>query len=161
MFKLTTYFLGFISGIVSIFLYFHLQFPKLLGLFSFQDIFSQTNLVDIGPRVSDIINTLSAESIFNTLSNGSAADIIVGLMLIFPYIMWLFSYQMGLFLNLRYSEIVFKKKAFMHLQTLVLSFLIGLIETFPAFYAMIEYYVGKRKDKEKNIKIYDFYVIDK
>jgi hypothetical protein len=26
---------------------------------------------------------------------------------------------------------------------------------------MIEYYVGKRKDKEKNIKIYDFYVIDK
>ena len=161
MFKLTTYFLGFISGIVSIFLYFHLQFPKLLGLFSFQDIFSQTNLVDIGPRVSDIINTLSAESIFNTLSNGSAADIIVGLMLIFPYIMWLFSYQMGLFLNLRYSEIVFKKKAFMHLQTLVLSVLIGLIETFPAFYAMIEYYLGKRKDKEKNIKIYDFYVIDK
>jgi hypothetical protein len=36
-----------------------------------------------------------------------------------------------------------------------------LIETFPAFYAMIEYYLGKRKDKEKNIKIYDFYVIDK
>jgi beta-1,4-mannosyltransferase len=81
-------------------------------------------------------------------------------MLIFPYILWLFSYQMGLFLNLRYSEIASKKRVFMHLQTLILSFLIGLVETFPAFYAMIEY-LGKRKDKDSNIKIYDFYVIDK
>src|ERR671919_428206 len=108
MFKLSTYFLGFISGIVSIFLYFHLQFPKLLGL-----------------------------------------------------ILLLFSYQMGLFLNLRYSEIASKKRVFMHLQTLVLSILIGLVETFPAFYAMIEYCIGKRKDKNSNIKIYDFYVIEK
>jgi beta-1,4-mannosyltransferase len=35
-----------------------------------------------------------------------------------------------------------------------------LVETFPAFYAMIEY-LGKRKDKDSHIKIYDFYVIDK
>jgi hypothetical protein len=68
---------------------------------------------------------------------------------------------MGLFLNLRYSEIASKKRVLMHLQTLVLSILIGLVETFPAFYAMIEYCIGKRKDKNSNIKIYDFYVIEK
>jgi beta-1,4-mannosyltransferase len=49
----------------------------------------------------------------------------------------------------------------MHSQTLILSFLIGLVETFPAFYAMLEYYFGRRKDKYSNIKIYDFYVIEK
>jgi hypothetical protein len=161
MFKLSTYFLGFISGIISIFLYFHLQFPKLLNLIPLNDIFSQTNIVNVGPRINEAINTLSSESIFNTLSNGTATEITIGLMLIFPYILWLFSYQMGLFLNLRYSEIASKKRVFMHLQTLVLSILIGLVETFPAFYAMIEYCIGKRKDKNSNIKIYDFYVIEK
>jgi beta-1,4-mannosyltransferase len=161
MFKLSTYFLGFISGIVSIFLYFHLQFPKLLGLIPLHDIFSQTNIVDVGPKITEVINTLSSESIFNTLSNGTATEITIGLMLIFPYILWLFSYQMGLFLNLQYSEIASKKRVFMHFQTLVLSILIGLVETFPAFYAMIEYCIGKRKDKNSNIKIYDFYVIEK
>jgi beta-1,4-mannosyltransferase len=161
MFKLSTYFLGFISGIVSIFLYFHLQFPKLLSLIPLHDIFSQTNIVSVGPKINEVINTLSSESIFNTLSNGTATEITIGLMLIFPYILWLFSYQMGLFLNLQYSEIASKKRVFMHLQTLVLSILIGLVETFPAFYAMIEYCIGKRKDKNSNIKIYDFYVIDK
>jgi egghead protein (zeste-white 4 protein) len=161
MFKLSTYFLGFISGIVSIFLYFHLQFPKLLSLIPLHDIFSQTNIVSVGPKLNEVINTLSSESIFNTLSNGTATEITIGLMLIFPYVLWLFSYQMGLFLNLQYSEIASKKRFFMHLQTLVLSILIGLVETFPAFYAMIEYCIGKRKDKNSNIKIYDFYVIEK
>jgi egghead protein (zeste-white 4 protein) len=161
MFKLSTYFLGFISGIVSIFLYFHLQFPKLLSLIPLHDIFSQTNIVSVGPKLNEVISTLSSESIFNTLSNGTATEITIGLMLIFPYILWLFSYQMGLFLNLQYSEIASKKRVFMHLQTLVLSILIGLVETFPAFYAMIEYCIGKRKDKNRNIKIYDFYVIEK
>lgn len=161
MFKLSTYFFGFISGIVSIFLYFHLQFPKLLSLIPLHDIFSQANIVNVGPRFSEAITTLSSESIFNTLSNGTATEITIGLMLIFPYILWLFSYQMGLFLNLRYTEIASMKRVCMHLQTLVLSILIGLVETFPAFYAMIEYCIGKRKDKNSNIKIYDFYVIDK
>src|SRR5918995_881936 len=161
MFKLSTYFLGFVSGIVSIFLYFHLQFPKLLSLFSIQDILSHPNIVDIGPQVNEIVSTLSAESIFNTLSTGTATDITIGLMLIFPYLLWLFSYQVGLFLNLRYSRIIFKKRVFMHLQTLALSVLIGLIETFPAFYAMLEYCFGRKKNKHFSIKTYDFYVIDK
>src|ERR671923_338816 len=161
MFKLSTYFLGFISGIVSIFLYFHLQFPKLLDLLSLQDIISHLNIVEIGPRVNEIIGTISAESIFNTLSTGTATDITIGLMLIFPYILWLFSYQVGLFLNLRYSRIIFKKRVFMHLQTLILSVLIGLIETFPAFYAMLEYCFGRKKNKHCSIKTYDFYVIDR
>jgi hypothetical protein len=126
-----------------------------------QDILSQSTFMNIGPRVGEIVNTLSAESLFDTLAHGTATDIIIGLMLIFPYILWLFSYQMGLFLNLRYSEIVFKKRIFMHSQTLILSFLIGLVETFPAFYAMLEYYFGKRKDKYSKVKIYDFYVVNK
>jgi hypothetical protein len=36
---------------------------------------------------------------------------------------------------------------------------IGLIETFPAFWAMLEYYILDKMKKTK--KIHDFYVIKK
>jgi hypothetical protein len=46
------------------------------------------------------------------------------------------------------------------LQTLFLCPVIGLVETFPAFWATIEYSVKKKQMAEK-ISLYDFYVINK
>src|ERR687897_1857363 len=132
MFKLSTYFLGFVSGIVSIFLYFHLQFPKLLDLFSIS--ISEFNL-DIISWFDIVMKTFSSEATMNASNNGGTLDPIIGLILLFPYTMWLFSYQLGLFLNLRYSKISLIKRVALHLQTLLLSVVIGLLETFPAFYA--------------------------
>jgi len=106
------------------------------------------------------MNTFYSEGTINSSINGSSPlDPTLGLILLFPYIMWLFSYQLGLFLNIRYLKISLIKRIMLHLQTLSLSFIIGLLETFPAFWAMLEYYI---RDKTNRMKIiYDFYVIKK
>jgi hypothetical protein len=105
------------------------------------------------------MKTFFSESTVNASINGNTLDPIVGLVLLFPYTMWLFSYQLGLFLNTRYSKVSVIKRIVLHLQTLLLSFVIGLIETFPAFWAMLEYYILDKMKKTK--KIHDFYVIKK
>jgi beta-1,4-mannosyltransferase len=155
MFKLGTYFMGFISGVVSIILYLHAYVPKILALLPMNGI----NL-DITSWFDILMKTFFSESTLNASINGSSPfDPIVGLVLLFPYTMWLFSYQLGLFLNLRYSRISMIKRIALHLQTLLLSFVIGLLETFPAFWAMLEYYIMDKSKKTK--KIHDFYVIKK
>jgi beta-1,4-mannosyltransferase len=154
MFKLATYFMGFVSGVVSIILYFYAYIPKLLSLLPMNGI----NL-DINSSFDIVMKTFFSDSTVNASINGSHLDPIVGLVLLFPYIMWLFSYQLGLFLNTRYSKISVIKRIVLHLQTLLLSFVIGLLETFPAFWAMLEYYILDKMKKTK--KIHDFYVIKK
>jgi len=154
MFKLTTYFMGFVSGVISTILYFHAYIPKLLSLLPMPGI----NL-DITSWFDILMKTFFSESTVNASINGNTLDPIVGLVLLFPYTMWLFSYQLGLFLNTRYSKVSVIKRIVLHLQTLLLSFVIGLIETFPAFWAMLEYYILDKMKKTK--KIHDFYVIKK
>jgi beta-1,4-mannosyltransferase len=80
--------------------------------------------------------------------------------LLFASLVWLGSYQLGLFLNLRYSKMKWAKKVLLHFQTLFLCPVIGLIETFPAFWATIEYSVRK-KDMAEKLSVYDFYVVNK
>src|SRR5215217_7208141 len=153
MFKLVTYFMGFVSGVVSTILYFHTYIPKLLLLLSINEF----NL-DITSWFDTLIKIFSSEATMNASANASPLDPMIGLILLFPYTVWLFSYQLGLFLNLRYSKISLIKRVMFHLQTLLLSFVIGLLETFPAFWAMLEYYIDKTSRMKK---IHDFYVIKK
>jgi beta-1,4-mannosyltransferase len=154
MFKLVTYFMGFVSGVISTILYLHAYIPKLMVLLSI----NQFNL-DITSWIDILIKTFSSETTINASINNSPLDPTIGLILLFPYIMWLFSYQLGLFLNLRYSKISWIKRIVLHLQTLLLSVVIGLLETFPAFWAMLEYYIRDKTNRMK--KIHDFYVIKK
>jgi hypothetical protein len=154
MFKLGTYFMGFVSGVVSTILYFHAYIPKLLMLLPMNGI----NL-DVTSWFDILMKTFFSESTLNASINSSPLDPIVGLILLFPYIMWLFSYQLGLFLNLRYSRISIIKRIMLHFQTLLFSFVIGLLETFPAFWAMLEYYILDKTNRTK--KVHDFYVIKK
>src|ERR687896_780046 len=156
MFKLVTYFMGFVSGVVSTILYFYAYIPKLLLVLSIS--ISEFNL-DIISWFDIVMKIFSSEATMNASINGGTLDPIIGLILLFPYTMWLFSYQLGLFLNLRYSKISLIKRVALHLQTLLLSVVIGLLETFPAFYAMLEYYLRGKTNRMK--KIYDFYVIKK
>jgi beta-1,4-mannosyltransferase len=167
MFKLATYFLGFISGIISIILYIYFQVPKMIPALlsssssTINDI-NQTVSLDVATWFDKLFNILSSQSIVHTLTNGSPIEVGVGTMLLFTSIMWLLSYQVGLFLNLRYSKIGWPKRIFFHLQTLVLCLVIGLIETFPAFWAMIEYCIrNKIINKKIKTQVYDFYVINK
>ena len=67
---------------------------------------------------------------------------------------------MGLFLNLRYAKMKWAKKVLLHLQALILCPVIGLVETFHAVYAIMEYAV-KKKQATEEINVYDFYIISK
>ena len=154
MFKLVTYFMGFVSGVVSTILYLNTYIPKLLLILSINE-FS----LDITSWLDTLMKIFSSEVAMNASLNASPLDPNIGLILLFPYIVWLFSYQLGLFLNLRYSKISLIKRVIFHLQTLLLSFVIGLLETFPAFWAMLEYCIRDKTSRMK--KIHDFYVIKK
>jgi beta-1,4-mannosyltransferase len=157
MFKSATLFLGFASGVAStalmiqayIFPLFSLSMYE-LGIMS-SDIMSLPDNVLIGSAFSSIANSPLTTA---PIELGTTA------ILLFASLVWLGSYQLGLFLNLRYSKMKWAKKVLLHFQTLFLCPVIGLVETFPAVWSMIEYSV-KKKQMAKKVSVYDFYVISK
>ena len=151
MFKSITYFLGFASAVASAAFAVHNYMPV---LFSFPDLnYSIASLPEKLPSLSFV-------SLADSIVGISPVELGVGTILLFTSLVWLSSYQVGLFLNLRYSKIGWAKRLMFHAQTLLLCPLIGLVETFPAFWATIEYGIKKQKTAEK-MPVYDFYVISK
>ena len=158
MFKSVTLFLGFASGVASTTLMIQ---AYILPLFSLSmdwlgipssDITSLSGHLLIGSAFASISNS--------PLTTATPIEIGTTAILLFASLVWLGSYQLGLYLNLRYSKMKWTKKVMLHLQTLFLCPVIGLVETFPAVCAIIEYSVKKKQNAEK-INVYDFYVINK
>jgi egghead protein (zeste-white 4 protein) len=161
IYKLITYFLGFAAGSISLVVSFGIHIPIFLSLFGNNSL-SQAPGPDNFIRASDfILNTAYSESIFHTWVSGSSYEVGVGVLLLFSTFVWLFSYQLGLFLNFRFSHVKLSKRFVMHIQTLLFCPILGLLETFPAFWAIIEYTIRKKTSKERKTPVYDFYVINK
>ncbi len=162
IYKCTSFFLGFISGIISLALTIYINTPKVLSIFSYVS-FDWTYHMgfDISIWLDRLININNTyNEIFKPLTDNQIFDSTLALILFFSSIVWLLSYQVGLFLNLRYTKIGLSKRIFLHLQTLILCPIIGLIESFPAFYTVLEYYTSKLL-KQSNLKFLDFYVVKK
>ncbi|HLN34091.1 MAG TPA: glycosyltransferase family 2 protein [Nitrososphaeraceae archaeon] len=167
-FKLASYFMGFVSGIVSTILYIITVVPLFIAsiqilidkleynpLTWIQYIISSF-FPTVFPEITNQINSITSNNIYNPVDLGS-----LSLLLLFPYIMWLLSYQIGLTLNLRYNNFTLLKKITFHSYALILSLILGLIETFPAFIAILEYQLRKRIKSMEGIPNYDFYVVNK
>ncbi len=157
LFKSLTLFLGFASGVASMALMIQ---AYILPLFSL----SMYELGILSSHIMSLPGNLPISSAFTSISNSpmTIAPVELGTtaILLFASLVWLGSYQLGLFLNLRYSEMKWAKKVPLHLQTLFLCPVIGLVETFPAVCAIIEYRLKKKQMAEK-VSVYDFYVINK
>lgn len=157
MFKSVTLFLGFASAMASTALSIN---AYVLPLFSLSGI--DANMISSG--IASIPSNLPILSAINSMTQSATGSAFVefgtAAILLFTSLVWLSSYQLGLYLNLRYSKIGWAKRLLFHMQTLLLCPVIGLIETFPGFWATIEYFVKKQKEPEK-IPVYDFYVISK
>jgi beta-1,4-mannosyltransferase len=157
MCKSMTLFLGFASGVASTALMIQAYIFPLFSLSIYElsvirsDIMSLPDNLLIGSAFSSIANSPLTSA---PLELGTTA------ILLFASWVWLGSYQLGLFLNLRYSKMKWAKKVLLHLQTLFLCPVIGLVETFPAVWAIIEYSVKKKQIAEK-VSVYDFYIINK
>jgi beta-1,4-mannosyltransferase len=107
-------------------------------------------------RLSD----LSIGSIVHYNAAASPADVVISIILLFSSFVWLISYQLGLLLNLRYSQIRWAKRIMLHIQIMLLCPIIGIVETFPAFWAIMEYSLRRNYDVN-SIPVYDFYIVSK
>lgn len=151
IFKSITYFLGFASAAASAAFSVNNYLPMLLS-----PSYLNYNIVSWQTKLS----TLSLDTITNSIASASPVELWIAPIMLFTSLVWLAAYQIGLFLNLKYSKIGWAKRLLFHMQTLLLCPIIGLVETFPAFWATIEYGIKKQRTAEKT-PIYDFYVISK
>jgi len=160
LFKSITYFLGFVSAVASSVLSAYTYFPQIVSYGSLYAIDLNLGKEIIASLSSRVSAVFSNESLIQSLSRLNLSEVTIGGVLFFTWIVWLMSYQLGLFLNLRYSKICWTKRISLHIQALILCPVLGLIETFPAFYSVIEYYLGRKK-QDRKVAIYDFHVIRK
>jgi hypothetical protein len=162
IYRCTSFFLAFVSGIISLAITSYVNMPKLSTFFSYIKFDWTYNMgFDIFvwfDRINTILN--SSSDIFKPVTDIQVFDNSLSLILIITSVIWLMSYQIGLFLNLRYAKMGFFKRIFLHAQTLILCPIIGLVESFPGFCAVIEYYVSKAR-KRSDHKFLDFYVVKK
>jgi cellulose synthase/poly-beta-1,6-N-acetylglucosamine synthase-like glycosyltransferase len=157
MFKSVTLFLGFASGLASTALMIQAYIVPFLSLSTHELGIASSDIVSLSGKLP-ISSALA--SIANSSSTIAPIELGISTMLLFASFVWLGSYQLGLFLNLRYSKMKWAQKVLLHLQALILCPVIGLVETFPAVCAIIEYTVKKKQATEK-ISAYDFYIISK
>ena len=164
-YKLMTYFLGFAAGLLSTILSIYVNLPIVLSFFTF-DGGGTGNSIASGDIVNSLMDNLNlafqqfySNSALHNWTTAGPIEFATGLLLLFSSLIWLFSYQLGLFQNLRFSQISISKKILFHFQTLLLCPIIGLVETFPAFYSIIEYTF--RNNRNEGTPVYDFYVIEK
>jgi hypothetical protein len=164
-YKLMTYFLGFAAGVLSTIVSIYVNLPIVLSFLSFGGV-GTGNGIATDTIVSSFMDNLNvafqqfySNSALHNWTTAGPIEFATGILLLFSSLIWLFSYQLGLFQNLRFSQISLSKKILFHFQTLFLCPIIGLVETFPAFYSIIEYTF--RNNRNEGTPIYDFYVIDK
>ena len=164
-YKLMTYFLGFAAGLLSTILSIFVNVPIVLSFFTSSGAYTGNSIASEGIINSFIDNfnitvqQLYSNSAIHNWTNAGPIEFATGLLLLFSSMIWLFSYQLGLYQNLRFSQVALSKKIRFHFQALFLCPIIGLVETFPAFYSIIEYTF--RGDRSRGTPVYDFYVIDK
>jgi beta-1,4-mannosyltransferase len=158
-YKLMTYFLGFISGVLSTIISILVYLPLVISFVSFGGVDSSIMTNSFVDNFNSAIQVLYANSALHNWISAGPFEFATGILLMFSSFIWLFSYQLGLFQNLRFTHIPLSKKIIFHLQTLFLCPIIGLVETFPAFYSIIEYTF--RKNRNGGTPVYDFYVVNK
>ncbi|HSA75131.1 MAG TPA: glycosyltransferase family 2 protein [Candidatus Nitrosocosmicus sp.] len=162
IYKCTSFFLGFVSGVISLCLAMYINIPKVSSVFSYAS-FDWNNNIAFDPFVwVDRITNINSNynEIFKPLTDIQIFDSTLALILLFSWLVWLFAYQAGLFLNLKYTQIGWFKRIILHIQTFIFAPFLGLLESFPAFYSVIEFYFHKLIRQNK-IKSYDFYVVEK
>jgi cellulose synthase/poly-beta-1,6-N-acetylglucosamine synthase-like glycosyltransferase len=157
MFKSATLFLGFASGVASTALMIQAYILPFFSIPTHEFGVVSSEIMSLSGKLQ--ISSVLA-SIANSSSTTAPIELAISAILLFASLVWLGSYQLGLFLNLRYSKMKWAKKVLLHLQALILCPVIGLVETFPAVYAIMEYAV-KKKQATEEINVYDFYIISK
>jgi len=152
--------MGFASGFISTIISLHMNVSLLLVVTS-NTLINYRVGADNMAVFGNLFKSFYSEMTAHFFGNMDPFQFGIGSILLFSSVIWLLSYQIGLFLNLRYSTVAWSKRFLLHFQTLLLCPVLGLVETFPAFWTLIEYHAkGKTSRSDKKLT-YDFYVINK
>jgi egghead protein (zeste-white 4 protein) len=149
--RAATYWLGFLSAMASIGMYVYYSLPYIM--LGFARLFGLNyELPQIAPLPIATPQTISHDFAGGggfVFTWGTALSTALGACLILSLIIWMVSYQVGLRQNLKFATNMTKtRRALFHLQQFVLCPLIGIIETFPAFYAVLEFHLFDHKWKD-------------
>jgi egghead protein (zeste-white 4 protein) len=155
--SVATYWFGFLSALASAAMYAYYLLPEALAFLA-----GLVGVAYVKPEVPPM-PIMTTDSLIRMLRQGadltltwdSLLSTALGAALLLALLIWLLSYQIGLFWNLRFAGIRGVKRLSLHLQQLLLGPLIGLVETYPAFYAVVEFYLLRRH------QVQDFHVITK
>lgn len=149
-----TTWLGFLSALASIGLslyYFYLYvLPYLFELARLNYHINNQNsisLVASPQEVAIFLQSLAAgRYAFSWQSMLSGlATLFFAASLVLASVIWAISYQLGLKQNLKFGKYTTRERVSLHAQQLILAPLIGLIETVPSLYAIIQYHILRQK----------------
>jgi beta-1,4-mannosyltransferase len=156
--RAATYWLGFLSALASIamYVYYFSPYPalyvaRLLGIKYVLPHLAKLPIATPQSISHSILAghvALSWNLIYSGMFWQSVLQTTLGGCLLLALVIWVSSYQIGLKQNLQFANLSVPKRALLHLEQFVLCPLIGIIETFPAFYAMTEFHLLKHKTSD-------------
>lgn len=148
--RLATYLLGFFSATATLALYIYYAFPYVAQQFYYLLGMHYT------PPPDDSLPIATLSSLWFALTHlmtfkmtwSMIVSGLLGAILLATSLAWFASYQIGLYWNLKYSNIAAGKKFIYHLQQLIASPIIGVIETLPGIASVLRYYVKGKEGLE-------------
>lgn len=170
--RISSFWLGFLSALTTTILYVIWSWPWTVSVLNTIAQFFGTKLNLAVPTITKIgsnlpiwtpdkiwavIVGLTEGKMLNIPSNQLIPTIVsavIGLSLIFTFVIWLVGTQVGLAFNLKYVKLTRFKRFSLHFQQLIFSPFVGLIETYPALVGLIEYvFLSRKRD--------DFHIVKK
>ncbi|MDH2900243.1 MAG: glycosyltransferase family 2 protein [archaeon] len=157
--RISTFWLGFLSALGSTIMYMYLSWPTTVQVFDWM-----FHIPYKPPHVANVPVLTPAEIYYGlvgllsgklpTVTATGALQAVIGVSLIFTFVIWLIGSQVGLAYNIKDVKMTKIKRASLHIQQLLFSPFVGIVETFPALVGLIEWFV--RPDKRE-----DFHIVSK
>jgi beta-1,4-mannosyltransferase len=168
--RISSFWLGFLSALASTILYVVWSWPSTVQVIDWIGLRLGVGFrIPVPPSSASNLPVLTPTKIWSALlavSSGKSISIpadqlmstmastIIGLSLIFTFVIWLVGTQVGLAYNLKNVKLTKSKRFSLHFQQLLFSPFVGLIETYPALVGLLEYTLLSRKRD-------DFHVVKK
>jgi egghead protein (zeste-white 4 protein) len=168
--RISSFWLGFLSALASTILYVVWSWPSTVQVIDWISFHvGLTSSIPVPASTASSLPVLTPTKIWSgliALSSGKGINIppdqlistvastVIGLSLIFTFVIWLVGTQVGLAFNLKNVKLTKFKRLSLHFQQLLFSPFVGLIETYPALVGLVEYtFLSRKRD--------DFHVVKK
>jgi beta-1,4-mannosyltransferase len=166
--RISSFWLGFLSALGSTIMYVYLSWPTTEQVLNWM----ATRLdIPYQFKIAHVANVpvLTPAQIYSGLLGllggklpnippqqlpGVITQTVLGVSLIFTFVIWLIGSQVGLAFNIKDVKMSKFKRFTLHLQQLLFSPFVGIVETFPALVGLVEWFASPEKRE-------DFHIVSK